>query len=229
LNFGREDGFGDFVYDDSTQPMCFWDTKSNGANGITDYYAVASTFLTRLSTLTLLGSKGPMQPLNPCPLPGNCSYSIDFAGPAYRCQEHEDFESSATTNMTKSQFIPAGNYSYYSVSSVSEDKDGRPIWWDNASEADLGYFRTEPELWIGYAINTTKPLPKPVNTPWGYIWNNDYLVKVLKCEMFNATYSYTLNWHNGVMFVEAATRKLLFPIPGFSPSINASYGYRATA
>jgi hypothetical protein len=119
LNLGREDGFSDFIYDDSTQPTSFWDTVSNKPI----CYAGSSTFLARLSTLTLLGSKGSMQPLNPCPLPGNCSYSIDFA-----------------------EFIPGGNYSYYSLSRVAEDKDERPIWWNDASDSDLGCFRSEPEL-----------------------------------------------------------------------------------
>lgn len=118
----------------------------------------ASTVLARL--LPLLGIKGVMRSLSPCQLLGNYSYSNNFASPAYRCEEREDF-------------------------------------------------------WIGYAINTTKPFPEPLETPLGCTWNNDYVAKVLEREMFNATYLYILNWRYGAMLVEA-TRRSFSPLTEFS-------------
>jgi hypothetical protein len=78
--------------------------------------------------------------------------------------------------------VPTGNYSYLSLSSFAEDDTGSPLSWLNESQSEVGTF-VEPDLWIGYAINTTIPLPNPIITPWGTVWDYEMTQKVIKCSM----------------------------------------------
>jgi hypothetical protein len=197
----------------------------DSGNDAVTYYDSPSTTLIKDVTITLLTGKGALAPSNPCPESGNCSYAIEFSGPAYDCQERPDYAPSANTSMTKAKLTPTGNYSYFGLSSIWEEDSGQPAeWFYPVNPAkDLGTFKVEPDLWLGYAINSTIPLAEPYITAWGAIWRHNFTQHVLQCTMYNATYSYDISWSNGVMIAINQSTQLHSPIPGSSPYSDSDY------
>ena len=97
LDFSRENGYG---LDDRSpvinkQGMSYWDMFDNGTN----YYNQPSMDHRKLFQLSMLSSS-PLQPANPCPSDSNCTYSISFIAPSYKCEERADFG-----GQMKSKFI----------------------------------------------------------------------------------------------------------------------------
>lgn len=120
--------------------------------------------------------------------------------------------------------IPTGNYSYFGVNDNLENVwTGCPISWQNLTDDEKGTFDSEPDLWVGYVINTTNLLPAPITTDWGSVWKYNYTQHVVQCSMFNASYSYTISWLNGVMSAQYASRQLGTRVTSFSPEQNSDY------
>jgi len=190
-----------------------------------DYYDGPSSHLKKDSIIFLYQGTEALQPSNPCPESGNCSYILEFEGPAYDCQEKSDYEPAANTSMTKEKLIPTGNFSYFGLSSVYENDYGAPLWWDypETPEDEIGLFLEEPSLWLGYTINTTVPLIEPITTNWGARWYHEFTQHVIQCSMHAAIYRHSVLWSNGVMSLESSTTKLIKPILAFSPYENPEY------
>jgi len=192
--------------------LCFWANKPDG----TAYYNSPSDDLWKLSTIELLAGNGPLAPPNPCPISTNCSYTIHYNGPTYQCTDQPDFAIPTNASLTKDLLVPTGNYSYLTAQNILEDGNGQPLWWGNASIADVGNL-TEPDFWVGWAINTTIPLADPITTPWDSVWGYQMDQKVMKCSMYTADYTYTLSWLNGVMSIDSTSRANFVPITSWSP------------
>ncbi|KAI9860719.1 MAG: hypothetical protein M1830_006219, partial [Pleopsidium flavum] len=220
LDFSRENSYGPDSVNADGEGLSYWDFEDD--NRV--YYTGPSMDFQRLSTLSLLSKTGPLQPSNPCVGGGNCSYAVSFDGPAYKCEEQPDFDSNIP--MKKGNLAPDGNYTYYGYSSTSEEIGGRPAEWSNATDDKIGVFYDEPALWIGYVINTTEPF----NSSESSLWHHKLDPKVMKCTLYNATYSYTLSFMNGVMFVNNSKTNFISPLleEGASVSPNAS-NYKAFA
>lgn len=203
LNFNRENQYGLDIPGDTQQALSYWDFK---ADNKTFYFAGASMDLQRISKLSLLSKRGPLQPDNPCLDGKNCSYTISFDGPAYRCEEKLDF--GRHVPISKRDLAPSGNYTYFGYSSASEDKRGRPKEWVNATDDRLGVFHDEPPLWIGYVINTTEP----DTSPYRSIWPHKLNPKIMKCTLYSATYTNTMSFLNGLMSVNNSRTNFKAPL-----------------
>ena len=199
LNFYLENGFGIEDWDPAVdkQGMSFWDELPDG----TSFFNQPSMDSRRSFQLSLLSAQ-PLQPDNPCPTDSNCTFSISFAAPSYKCEWRDDFGGQRTYNL--SQMAPRGDLLYASYSSFEEDFVGRPLGWNiTAPDNDTGIFRSEPSLWVAWVYNTTLPATAENATQWNTsYWGHQLRTHVMECMFWNSTYSYNLSYLQGKMNVD---------------------------
>ncbi|KAB5571774.1 hypothetical protein GE09DRAFT_1185340 [Coniochaeta sp. 2T2.1] len=221
LNFNRENGFDMNVWDRDLDKngLSFWREFDNS----TSFYDGPSMDLRRIFSLAMLSTNplqpnrqpttenpsgnpvyvNPLQPVNPCPSGSNCTYSVTFSGPSYKCEERDEF--GGNTKLKKSQLVPNGDLLYISYSSYEEDDIGRPLDW-NITMPDYnntGIWRNEPTLWFGYVWNTSIP----ATAEDAKLWDTDkfrYKMEqhVLECTLYNATYHFGLGFFSSLMGVQ---------------------------
>ncbi|KAK4227295.1 hypothetical protein QBC38DRAFT_455389 [Podospora fimiseda] len=204
LDFNLENGFGIWRRepDVNKQGSCFWD---DWIRPNTAFYNQPSMDARRLFQLAML-SKEPLQPQSPCPSDSNCTYSLSFHAPAYKCENRDDFGGSNQL-YKMSQMVPFGNLTYASYSSEDEDTVGRPQYWDikNVTE-DTGVFHKEPTLWVSWVWNSTLPVTPENATQWNTAsWSHQWNTHVMECTLWNSSYSYTLSYLQGKMNVTEST------------------------
>jgi hypothetical protein len=201
LDFSRENGYGI----DKRQPdvdksgMSYWDYFYDNETSIYNQPSMDSRKNFQLSML----SDAPLQPTNPCPTDSNCTFSLSFDAPAYKCEHREDFGGMRTYNM--SQMAPFGDMLYASYSSFEEDYVGRPLDWNlTVPDANTGVFKREPSLWIGWVYNTTVPATEENATQWNTsYWPHQIRTHVMECSLWNSTYSYDMSFLQGSMVINA--------------------------
>lgn len=148
----------------------------------------------------------PLQQQNPCPVNSNCTFSVSFSAPSYKCEERDEFGD--TSLFKKSDLVPYGDLIYVSYSSTDEDADeddaGRPTDWDTVNpNNDTGVWKEEPTLWIGYIWNTTKTATAENATQWNTTtWATRYTPHVIACSMHNATYHITLSFLDNMQAID---------------------------
>ena len=198
LNFNMENGYGiedrDLAVD--KQGMSFWDELQGG----TSYFNQPSMDSRRNFQLSLLSDQT-LQPDSPCPTDSNCTFSISFAAPSYKCEHRGDFGGMQAYN--KSQMAPMGDLLYASYSAFGEDFVGRPIDWNRTvPNNDTGVFKREPSLWVAWVYNTTLPATAENSTLWNTTyWPHQLETHVMECTLWNSTYSYKMSYLQGKMNV----------------------------
>jgi len=201
LHFFLENGFGFWKIDPNglKHGMSFWDAwvEPNSA-----YYSQPSADSRRLFQLSQLSEELLQQPISPCPSNSNCTFSVTFAAPSYKCEPRDDFGGQRL--YTKSHMAPYGNLTYASYSSFEEDTHGgRPFEWDHDNVTrETGVFKEEPSLWIGWVWNTSVPATAEDAERWNTSrWRNQLRAHIVECTLWNSTYSYTLEYLQGKMNV----------------------------
>ncbi|KAI0436657.1 hypothetical protein F4803DRAFT_566673 [Xylaria telfairii] len=176
LDFTRENGFGfDTNSDDEDRSgMSYWVTNRADKALV---YGGPSGELQRIFKLSSLSDTGPLKPSSPCPSARACSYSMNLAAPAYKCQDRLDFGGRKDPPANRSQLSPTGLL-YKAYSSIDESEPTTPLW-DSASSApqDIGVFTEIPSLWVGWLTNS-----------------NGYQSHVVECLLYNATTSFNLTF-----------------------------------
>jgi hypothetical protein len=199
LDFSRENNFGidqrDLAVD--KQGMSFWDMLPD--SGLS-FFNSPSMDSRRNFQLSLLSAE-PLQPDSPCPTDSNCTFSLSFAAPAYRCEKRDDFGGQRLYNL--SQIAPHGDLLYASYSSFEEDFVGRPLNWNRtAPDEKTGIFEREPSLWVAWVYNTTLPATSDNATQWNTShWPHQLKSYVMECLLWNSTYSYDISYNQGKMNV----------------------------
>ncbi|KAF5667174.1 hypothetical protein FHETE_5877 [Fusarium heterosporum] len=143
----------------------------------------------------------------------DCSTTIHFIGPGYKCEElakgvgskMKEF-GNAKAPFNLSTLVPAANYTYLaytdlgeymrpqmenvSVGGIPSEKDG-----PNFPE-HLGVFRTEPSIWIGYAAvdDFVKEHAKDKQTDG---WYDDYTPTIFACDHWEVNYTVIFNFTTG--------------------------------
>ncbi|EOA86992.1 uncharacterized protein SETTUDRAFT_171288 [Exserohilum turcica Et28A] len=117
----------------------------------------------------------------------NCTYSINFMGPGYKCEDI-DFADGTKTPFSMDLLAPKGNLTYYA------DVDQGDYGYQNPDTMgdSLGVMKSEPIIWIGYAINTSTPYPK--DSPLYPIWGNVHEPKMFKCVMHYTNYTFEMSY-----------------------------------
>lgn len=199
LDFRRENGYGLDDRGPNKQAMSYWDAFPNG----TYFYNSPSMDHMKMFQLSMLSSS-PLQPDNPCPADTNCTYSVSFDAPSYKCEEKDDFGGPRTYNLT--DMAPYGNLLYASYSSEEEDYVGRPLNWNRTDpNNETGVFRTEPSFWLGWVINTSIPATPDDADRWNITkWRYKLVPHAMECVLYNSTYSYNLSFLQGKMTINDA-------------------------
>lgn len=158
----------------------------------------------------------------------NCSTVIHFVGPGYKCDSVtpksgmriDDFAGvGAPFKMT--ELAPEGNHTYFArtiegdYGDQVELKDGQPTQGP-PYPTNLGAFRTEPIIWLGYTTvdNINKTQPKHKGAPG---WDEAFTPAVLACEHFVTNYTVNLTYTGGMQTYNVTQRDHMYKV------INTTY------
>ncbi|KAH6898738.1 hypothetical protein B0T10DRAFT_601651 [Thelonectria olida] len=151
----------------------------------------------------------------------NCSYVVDFIAPGYMCEKVASGIASPVKLLGNADppfeidtLLPTGNHSYLAYTSEGEYQqqiDGGDYGMPLVAPPyppNLGAFRTEPILWIGYSeVNDTDVLqPKSRSSPG---WYDAYTPIILRCEYWEMNYTVEFNYTNGFQSYDVKNRKNL--------------------
>ncbi|KAI9765207.1 MAG: hypothetical protein M1840_007699 [Geoglossum simile] len=205
--------------------MSYWNTTDANSTtpGWFDYWDQPSKNADRIAAMSRY-LKRPVVPedasLNSCGDSWNCTYSISFIGPGYKCIEiASGVDSDPTLIASKgapfdiSSLVPIGNSTYRAVVDVGEysspqvlSENGHPV--QKPIPEELGVFKTEPVIWIGYTKNTTDRYPP--SSPYAQ-WGNVMIPKIFACEHYETNYTVFFNYSGGQQ-IATVERKFLVPI-----------------
>ncbi|KAI5859249.1 hypothetical protein GGS23DRAFT_586298 [Durotheca rogersii] len=234
LNFAREE------FEEWRAP-----TKIDGLNGLSislwnttaydttspnwfDYYTGATNSLIRVMTQAAFKGQAVSKMginVDICGTGWNCTYTVNFTAPAYKCLEVASGVSSgilALGEQTPPQgfstrlLVPEGDYSYYAYSGggeyspiqMKEMMDGGIPVADPPFPEALGSFRTEPVLWVGFSVRTEPDKAIPANRSMPG-WNDAFIPKVVACEHYETDYTVMFNLTGGQQYINVTERKFL--------------------
>jgi len=182
--------------------------KAGTAPGWFDYYDQPSAESKRIALLLAYSNMNHPNikqdaRLSSCGGSYNCTYQQSFTGPGYHCEEAargvgdggQLNELGAPFNM--SLIAPEGRYVYYAEvdhgayarpqAEFQKGPGGVPV---GDVPENLGVFKTEPVLWIGYAVNTTERIAE--DDPLARNWTHRYDPKIIRC--VHKETQYTVKW-----------------------------------
>lgn len=209
-------------------------TATNTSEGWFDYYTSASDQFEQIVMMgayekQVVGRTG--STLDICGPGWNCTYVVNFTGPGYKCEElakgigskigrFRDHNPPKGFNTTL--LLPEGNHSYYAYTSGGDygaaqmkevNPGGMPIKGPPFPK-NLGAFRTEPILWIGYSERVDPaniPIrPEPGSPESG--WDEAFVPKIFACENYETAYTVRFNHTGGQQFTEITDREYLSPV-----------------
>lgn len=153
----------------------------------------------------------------------NCTYEQTFTGPGYQCDKVASGvndtgrlkELGSPINMT--QLAPTGrniylgevNYGQYANpqnATFQKGPGGIPV---GDAPKDLGVFKHEPVLWIGYSVNSSVWLKK--DDPLALNWTHRFDPYIIRCVHMETEYHVKWNYTEP-FFDTVVTRKYLKPI-----------------
>lgn len=235
LNFSAE-SFSDWrvpvkMKDGTTRKsLMFYNTTdaSGKQPGFFDYFDQPSTDVTRVTLMnafsmadTALNRADARQ--ESCGGSFNCTYITTFLGPGYKC---EQVATSAADNaklndlgapFNTSKLIPDGNNVYFA--DTQEGEYARPqdpritaqggVPPPEVNLDDLGVFKSEPIIWIGYAVNSTEPLAD--NSSFRANWTHRFDQHIFRCQHYET--EYTVKWNYTEPFFKTdVTQKFIAPV-----------------
>ncbi|KAH8666824.1 hypothetical protein BX600DRAFT_511720 [Xylariales sp. PMI_506] len=208
-----------------------------------DYWTETSPQFKAVAQLGIL-SMQPMQPkgagLSICGSGWNCSYTVNFTAPGYKCTELANGIDSSVQNLGEnippfntSILLPEGNYSYYASTDLGDYSStqlqdvglgGMP----NSAPpfpADLGAFRTEPIVWVGYSELADGSQTPPTDRTQSN-WNQAYIPKIFACENYMTAYTVKFIFAGQDATVNITQREYLSPVVNttYLPGVNADDG-----
>ncbi|KAF5229354.1 hypothetical protein FAUST_10476 [Fusarium austroamericanum] len=146
-----------------------------------------------------------------CSARWNCSYVLSFIAPGYKCEELASGVNSEVRNLGQatppfntSVLAPLGNKTYYAKTDLGEYRDpqilssigGRPKQKPPYPK-NLGAFRAEPIIWIGYCTVKDYSKPQPAEPGKGD-WYEAYTPVIIGCEHYEINYTIRFDYVGGV-------------------------------
>lgn len=228
LNFSAENDY-DYRYSTSHfgNSLAFYNVTNmeEGTGPLT--YDMASYTSQRLASQAIY-NHGPVSPPDtPCAA-YNCTYTLIVPGPGYRCENISETSAAygrMPKEMVKENFVPLGKYIYFAK--VNDGDFLKPNNKSNYPGIDpdylVGTFYFEPELWIGYTINTTIPLSKPVNVTIPENpgeknrtitneWRYKLEPRVFHCVHYHVTYTFEVSFVNTQQSVKVTDIEYIRPV-----------------
>ncbi|KAF3068470.1 hypothetical protein GL218_08259 [Daldinia childiae] len=208
--------------------MSIWNTTASDITSPDwfDYYTSPSNPLIRVATnAAFMGQAVSKSGINIdiCSSGWNCTYTINFTAPAYKCSELASGVGSEVKTLENQKppdgfstklLVPEGDYSYYAYASGGEystqqmkdtNPGGIPTMEPPFPEA-LGAFRTEPVIWIGYSVKTNPNEVAPLNRSMPG-WSDAFIPKVIGCEHYETDYTVMFNLTSGQQVTKVTERK----------------------
>ncbi|KAF2459176.1 hypothetical protein BDY21DRAFT_370642 [Lineolata rhizophorae] len=230
LNFNAESTYD---FRDQTEfpgySLSFYNTTDINAEeaGWRDYWDQPSKVLSRLAITSVYLQKAFKRDnaqRTACGVGWNCTYEISFTGPGYQCESlangSDSSNDAALRDMgapfTMADLAPRGKMIYiadvdrgeYKNPQVPTSDSGEPI--NDEWPVDLGVFKTEPVLWIGYVIDTGDPLP--ASSPNYTIWKTERYPRVFRCVHHHTNYTVQLDFQAGNQTAVVANRTFGAPV-----------------
>jgi hypothetical protein len=205
LNFARESDYNfRQMADDEVRrnALSYYNTTdiAGTKEGFFDYYDQPSKNARRLAiSAAYLRRPQPREQaaVSFCGQGWNCTYTINFLGPGYKCDDLTD-SLPENTPFILNQLAPEGNFTY--VANVDQDAykssqidtvDGVPRQGP-PYPASLGVFESEPILWIGYSNKTN--IPYPDDSPYAKKWKVVHIPRIFKCVMYHTNYTFDMSY-----------------------------------
>jgi hypothetical protein len=202
--------------------------KSLAVPGAFDYFDQPSAEMVRIALLMAYNNmdhpnvrQGARQ--DACGGSFNCTYEQKFIGPGYQCTEVatgindtgrlKEFDAPFDTT----KLVPIGSEVYHGTVDLGayarpqnavfqKGPGGYPV--GNAPE-DLGVFKSEPVLWIGWSYDTNQTVPG--SSPLNSSWTTFYEPHITRCVHMET--EYTVQWnYTEPAFQRNATRRYIRPI-----------------
>ncbi|KAK8018330.1 hypothetical protein PG991_007520 [Apiospora marii] len=232
-----------------------WNTTKNpnipdNAENWFDYYTSASKQFSQVATLSTF-SHQVMTANNAsweiCGNGWNCTYTVNFTAPGYKCTELTNGTGSKPKQLGENiapfgmeVLLPEGDNSYYVHATQGDysgmqyknvSTGGMPIGVDGKLipnkdlPPNLGTFRTEPILWIGYSVWKDQNTNPPNNrTEPG--WNESFVPKIFACEHYVTDYVVDFKFDSKEQTATVKNRDFRHPIIDtvYKPGIDANDG-----
>ncbi|KAI8665359.1 hypothetical protein NCS56_00971600 [Fusarium sp. Ph1] len=153
----------------------------------------------------------------------NCSYTINFIGPGYKCQELASGAGSKVKKLGGSEapfnisiIAPEANYTYfadmdrgeYGMEQIINSSFGGMPLFDPPYPKNMGAFRTEPIIWIGYVTVNDTSLPQPLRRN-ASDWYEAYKPVIFGCEHYEVNYTIRFNYTRAEQSHKVIGRKFL--------------------
>lgn len=190
-----------------------------------DYYTGASQPIEQVATLAAF-LKAPVMRDNAsaeiCSPGWNCTYTIDFVAPGYKCTELASGLNSEvdtlhgleppfgvddlapTTNVTYRAHAFEGEYSELQVPAGA---GGVPLEGPPYPE-NLGALRTEPVVWVGYAAVDDPSADQPGSRD-DPRWDTAFTPKILGCEHYETRYEVEFTYNSSLQHTHIKKREFL--------------------
>ncbi|KAJ4007636.1 hypothetical protein NW752_010302 [Fusarium irregulare] len=137
----------------------------------------------------------------------NCSYVLSFLAPGYKCEELATGVDSKVRDLgderppfDTSVLAPLGNLTYYARLDIGDYKNPQATSYPGGRPKqkppyprNLGAFRTEPIMWIGYCTVDNYSKPQPPEPGIGD-WYRAYTPVILGCEHYEVNYTVQFDW-----------------------------------
>ena len=149
----------------------------------------------------------------------NCTYEIEFEAPGYKCDE---IASSSTPDAGSAPFnlsmlAPEGTNIYYADVTAKEYKRPQVDTNEKGMPAEgppypdlLGVFQSEPVLWIGHSVKTSKPYDKA--SPYAAKWGVVHEPKIFKCVSHHTNYKFEMKYNDTVQTHTRKSREFVKPV-----------------
>jgi hypothetical protein len=179
--------------------------------------------------------------LDTCGAGWNCSYTISFKAPGYKCEQlangqkldEKGLMDQKGSPLHVGELAPNGNYSYlaetqlgeYAPNQIEVFAGGAPNMTPPYPK-NLGAFRTEPVLWIGHAEFTGHGNPPENKGVEG--WDAAFQAVLTRCEHYLVDYTVQFNHTFSTQSTTVLKRDYLRPIidTTFQKDKNAEDGTR---
>ncbi|KAK0732084.1 hypothetical protein B0H67DRAFT_566649 [Lasiosphaeris hirsuta] len=174
-----------------------------------------------------------------CGVGWNCSYTISFTGPGYKCEQLARGRNDNTAKLKELQspfdttsLIPDGDFSYishatlgeYSAVQIEAEPGGIPLI-PPPFPKNLGAFRTEPVLWVGHSdlVNPSDPVPEGRVDPK---FNSSFIPVIFRCEHYVTKYTVQFNHTYSAQNTKVLSREYIRPVVNttFLPGVDANDG-----
>ena len=235
LNFAREEGNDWRVpnYLAGGIPevsVSYWNVSADDEKSpdYFDYWTEPSQQVDLVATLATF-LKGPIARENAAPdicgVGWNCSFTVNFVAPGYKCSELASGVGSKPKKLGDAEapfstdiLAPEGNFTYfasvyegeYANPQMDSGDGGVPISKDPLPK-NLGVFRTEPILWVGYA-SVEDPSKKQPNERTDPGWDTAFTPKIFGCEHYETEYEVEFNYVSLKQETTVKSRRHLRPI-----------------